>query len=171
MTGNQSAREQYETFTTSASEYGVDPHRVAPGSASAAISDLVTDPAIGTPLPWDDVSLPADVPADPTVADLDRAVTGVTPASLAIAEYGSVVLRADDHGSEPVSLFTDRHVAVLRESDIVQDMPAAFEFLGDTLRESRDSAIIATGPSATADMGSLVQGPHGPKEVEVLVVS
>jgi L-lactate dehydrogenase complex protein LldG len=171
MTGNKPARERYELFTASASEYGVNCRRVAPGSASELISDLVTDPAIGTPLPWDDVSLPPDVTTDPTVADLDRAVTGVTAASLAIAEYGSVVLRADDHGSEPVSLFTDRHVAVVREADIVRDMPAAFEFLGEALRETRDSAIVATGPSATADMGSLVQGAHGPKEVEVLVVS
>jgi L-lactate dehydrogenase complex protein LldG len=171
MTGDQSVHSHYETFSASASEYGVDSRRAPPEAASEAISDLVTDPAIGTPLPGEDVSLPADVTRNPTVLDLERAVTGVTPASLAIAEYGSIVLRADDHGSEPVSLFTDRHVAVLREEDIVRDMSAAFETLGDTLRGSRDSGIIATGPSATADMGSLVQGAHGPKEVAVVVVA
>ncbi|PSP55949.1 hypothetical protein BRC73_08695, partial [Halobacteriales archaeon QH_7_66_37] len=125
----------------------------------------------GAPLPFDGVALPAAVTTDPTPAELSAAATGVTAASLAIADYGSVVLRAGEHGSEPISLFTDHHVAVLHEDDIVPDMESAFAWLGGTLRESRDSAIIATGPSATADMGALVQGAHGPKTVEVLVVA
>jgi len=29
---------------------------------------------------------------------------------------------------------------------------------------------MATGPSATGDMGALVQGVHGPSEVHVIVV-
>ncbi|PSQ47849.1 hypothetical protein BRD19_08355 [Halobacteriales archaeon SW_7_65_23] len=113
----------------------------------------------------------ASVTTEPTPAELETATTGVTAASLAIADYGSVVLRADEHGSEPISLFTDHHVAVVHEDDIVPDMPAAFDWFGETLRESRDSAIIATGPSATADMGALVQGAHGPKTVEVLALT
>jgi L-lactate dehydrogenase complex protein LldG len=49
-------------------------------------------------------------------------------------------------------------------------MAAAFEWLGEVLRETRGSAVLATGPSATADMGALVQGAHGPKEVHVVVI-
>jgi L-lactate dehydrogenase complex protein LldG len=30
--------------------------------------------------------------------------------------------------------------------------------------------VFATGPSATADMGELVYGAHGPREVAVLLV-
>ncbi|MFW5900663.1 MAG: LUD domain-containing protein, partial [Halodesulfurarchaeum sp.] len=33
------------------------------------------------------------------------------------------------------------------------------------------SGILATGPSATADMGATVHGVHGPSEVHVIVVT
>lgn len=157
-------------FGQEARRYGVGVQTVSSGDVSETIAGLLDAPAIGTVLPWDDVELPDSVETEPTPADIEAAVTGVTAASLAIAQYGSVVLRSDAAGSEPVSLFNDRHIAVLRQEDIVPDMTAAFEWFGEELRQSRDSAIIATGPSATADMGSLVQGAHGPKEVEVIVV-
>ena len=160
----------YEQFASVAAEYDVTTKRIPPPALEEQIEDRIELPAVGTPLPWDDVTLPDAVTTDPTTADLEAAVTAVTGVALAIASYGSVVVRADEHGTEPVSLFNDRHIAVLREADIVPDMAAAFAWFGDELRETRDSAVIATGPSATADMGALVQGAHGPKEVEVLVL-
>jgi L-lactate dehydrogenase complex protein LldG len=170
MTGSQSNDEPYATFVARATEYGIEPERVPPEEVRERLDALLQGPAVGTPLPWEDVALPDAVTTDPTAPELEAAVTGVTGAERAIAEYGSLVLRADEAGSEPVSLFVDLHVAVVREDDILPDMAAAFEWFGDELRETRDSAIIATGPSATADMGALVQGAHGPKDVEVLVV-
>jgi len=161
----------YDRFATQARSYGVELTAASPGEVADAIADAIEPPAIGTPLPWDDVELPDGVETNPTSADVEGAVTGVTAASLAIADYGSVVLEMDEAGSEPVSLFNDLHVAVLREADLVPDMEAAFEWFGERLRDSRGSAIVATGPSATADMGALVQGAHGPKAVEVIVVS
>ena len=163
--------ETYDQFATAAGRYGVELTEASPEAVPDAIEAAVDQPAIGTPLPWDDVNLPESVTKDPTSKDLDEAVTGVTAASLAVAEYGSIVLRQDEMGSEAVSLFNDKHVAVLRKEDIVPDMFQAFEWFGEEFRNTRDSAIIATGPSATADMGALVQGAHGPKQVEVIVVS
>jgi len=171
MTRQQPDGGGYEAFAAAAGTYGVDTRRVSREELAGAIDAAVESPAIGAPLPWDGASLPASVTTEPTPAELETATTGVTAASLAIADYGSVVLRADEHGSEPISLFTDHHVAVVHEDDIVPNMPAAFDWFGETLRESRDSAIIATGPSATADMGALVQGAHGPKTVEVLALT
>lgn len=160
----------YDQFASTAAEYGVDVTRVPARDATAAIEAAIDGPAVGAPLPLEGVDLPSGVTTDPTPAELNAAVTGVTPASLAIADYGSLLLRADGAGSEPISLFVDRHVAVLRAEDVVPDMPAAFEWLGEELRESRDSVVVATGPSATADMGALVQGAHGPKTVAAVVV-
>lgn len=160
-----------EAFVASAAEYDVEATRCSPGEATETIAGVVEPPAVAAPLPFDGVALPDDVTTDPTPADLDAAATGVTGASLAVADYGTLVLPATAGGSEPVSLFVDRHVAVLRECDVVADMPAAFEQLGDELRDGRGSAVLATGPSATADMGALVQGVHGPKDVHVVVVS
>jgi len=159
-----------DRFASRAADFGVEVTRVSAGEATPALKAAIEPPAVGAWLGVDGVTLPPDVTTDPTPAELAEAVTGVTGASLAIADYGSVVLRTDEAGSEPISLFVDRHVAVLHEDDVVPDMASAFGWLGEKLRETRDSAIIATGPSATADMGSLVQGAHGPKVVEVVVV-
>lgn len=160
----------YEEFATRAGEFGVGVRRVPPAEAADAVAEAVESPAVGVELPWDDVSLPGRVRADPTPADLEAAVTGVTPAALAVADYGSIVLRSTPDGTEPVSLFPDLHVAVVREADIVPDMTAAVEWAGEQFRETAGSAVVATGPSATADMGALVQGAHGPTDVEVVVV-
>ena len=161
----------YDQFATEAARYGVEVTTVSSGEVSDAIAERIEPPAVGIELPWEEATLPESVETEPTPTDIEAAATGVTAASLAIADYGSIALRSDLEGSEPVSLFNDLHIAVLDRADIVPDMEAAFEWFGDELRESRDSAIIATGPSATADMGALVQGAHGPKRVEVLVVS
>lgn len=137
---------------------------------SAALSDICDDPTVGVSLPFDGVTLPSWVNTEPTPADLRAAKTGITPAGIAIADYGSVVIQATSEGAEPVSLFGDRHVAVLRESDIVPGMPEAFSWFADEFKTGHSSALIATGPSATADMGELVKGAHGPKDVHVVIL-
>ena len=141
-----------------------------PTTASAElVDDAAGDPAVGVDI--DGVSLPDRVETDPTTAELRAAHTGITGASLGIAEYGSVAIEADSAGTEPVSLFVDRHVVVLRESDIVEDMPAAFGWLGPRTRDESVDVVFATGPSATADMGGLVHGAHGPKAVHVVLLT
>jgi L-lactate dehydrogenase complex protein LldG len=159
----------YEQFAAAVGEYDVDLTRVDPGEATAAIADLVEEPAVGAPLPWDDAALPESVTTDPTPGELDAAVTGVTGATLAVADYGSVFLPGTYDGAEPVSLFPDLHVVVLREDDIVPDMESAFDCLGGRLRDG-ESGVLATGPSATADMGALVRGAHGPRAVHGVVL-
>jgi L-lactate dehydrogenase complex protein LldG len=134
------------------------------------LDEVATDPAVGTPLPFD-VSLPEWVDTTPTPRALDEATTGITAAGLGIADYGSVLLPSTPEGTEPVSLFPDLHVAVLRTGDVVAGMPEAFDYLGREFREGdHSSAIVATGPSATADMGDLVKGAHGPKDVHVVML-
>ncbi|WP_440765605.1 LutC/YkgG family protein [Natronorubrum sp. DTA7] len=133
------------------------------------LETLAREPAVGTSLPFSSISLPDWVDDEPTPASLDSATTGITAASFGIADYGSVVLPATPLGAEQVSLFPDLHIPVLREVDIVAGMPTAIDRLGPELREG-GSAIIATGASATADMGSLVKGAHGPKDVHVVVL-
>lgn len=160
----------YEAFAARADEYDVELHRVPAADVADTIAGIVEEPAVGAPLPWEDVALPDGVTTDPTPAELDAAVTGVTAAALGVADYGSVLLRATPDGAEPASLFPDLHVFVLREADLVPDMAAAFERIGERFRADRESAILATGPSATADMGELVQGAHGPKAVEGVVI-
>lgn len=163
--------EHIDQFETRLAEYGVGVTHASVETVTAVIEEHVDDSAVGVPLSWDGVDLPDTVTTAPTPRELDAATTGVSEASLGIASYGSLALRSTETGSEPVSLFVDRHVAVLHEDDIVPDMAAAFDWLGEEVRETRDSVVLATGPSATADMGALVQGAHGPKTVELIILS
>jgi L-lactate dehydrogenase complex protein LldG len=157
-------------FTDRLSDFSVRHEMVTAAAVSDRLDDIVTRPAVGVPLPDGSGDLPASVETDPSPDDLRRAETGVTPAAMGVASYGSLVLPMDREETEPVSLFADQHVAVVRTDEIVPGMADAIERLGDRIRDRRSSAILATGPSATADMGALVEGAHGPKTVYALLV-
>lgn len=135
------------------------------------IDDAIEDPAIGAALPFGDLSLPDHlVTLDPTPDELHAANTGVTGAPMGITALGTVAVQSRSTGDEPVSLFPERHVVVLRASDLRPDLESAFEWLGEEFDAGRDSVVFETGPSATGDMGALVRGVHGPSDVHVIVV-
>lgn len=145
--------------------------RTSPEGFTETLDSVIDQPAVGSTLPFDGVSLaPTDIVLDPTPKQLRAATCGVTAATLGIAEYGSLVLVSTPGGSELASLFPDRHVAVIRADDVVVDMATAFDRLGELFEAGYDDCVIATGPSATADMGELVYGAHGPREVCVILV-
>ncbi|AAV44742.1 LUD domain-containing protein [Haloarcula marismortui] len=154
---------------------GVTVSSTSESELEAAVTEAVTEPAVGVALDetvgdgtFSLVETPITV--DPTPAALREATTGVTGAELGVGDYGSLVLSMTEQASELVSLFVERHVAILYEEDIQPDMDAAVAELDERFTETNGSAIIATGPSATADMGALVKGAHGPKEVHVIIV-
>ena len=158
------------SFEDALEELGVTVSITTESELEAAVTAAVTEPAVGIALD-ETVSL-AETPitVDPTPAALREATTGVTGAELGVGDYGSLVLSMTEQASELVSLFVERHVVILHEEDIQPDMDAAVAKLDERFTETNGSAIIATGPSATADMGALVKGAHGPKEVHVVIV-
>ena len=166
------------TFTGRLDDLGVAVSAGPPAECAAMVDAAAGEPAVGVPLARSGPAAFADSPAalpdgvetEPTTAQLRAAHTGVTAALLGVATYGSVALEADAAGTEPVSCFVDRHVVVLREADLVPDMPDAFDWLGPRTRDESVDVVFATGPSATADMGGLVHGAHGPKEVHVVLL-
>lgn len=160
------------TFEESLASLPVGRTRTTSGRFAEVLAAAIELPAVGTPLPYDGVSLDGtDVQTDPTPDQLQAATTGVTPVGGAIAEHGTVFVESRPEGDELVSLYPERHVAVLRESDLVPDVSAAMRRLGETFAADTDSAVLATGASATADMGETVEGVHGPKEVHVVVLT
>ncbi|WP_435118730.1 LUD domain-containing protein [Halolamina sp. C58] len=170
------------TFTDALDGLGVGWTRTTAAEFPAAMADAVEQPAVGTPLPFDGVSLPEAVTVPPTPGELDAATTGVTPAFGGIADYGTVVVESRPEGDELVSLYPERHVAVLRESGLVAGVDGgssaagagvdeAADDLRDRIETDRGSAVLATGASATADMGATVTGVHGPREVHVIVLT
>ncbi|MFP9190767.1 LUD domain-containing protein [Natronosalvus vescus] len=164
-------RPPLERFTAALDDLECGVTRTTRSELPAVLESVVDPPAVGVPLESvaADVSIPSWIDTDPTPATLEAATTGVTPAVLGIADYGSVLIPERPAGAEPVSLFPDTHVAVLEASAIVPDVRTAVDRLAPRLRRG-ESAILATGPSATADMGALVRGAHGPKHVHVIVL-
>jgi L-lactate dehydrogenase complex protein LldG len=144
--------------------------RTTAAAFEATLRDHLTEPAVGVSLPFEGVSLPDGVDPPTAASDLEAATTGVTPAGAGIASYGTVTVDARPEGDELVSLYAERHVAVVAGSDVYPDPEAAFGAFDGEFAAGRGSAVLETGPSATADMGSLVEGVHGPKEVHVIVL-
>lgn len=159
-----------DRFRAGLDRHGVGVTDATPGTLAAAVEGAVEPPAVGAPLPFDGLSLPDSVPTEPTTADLDAARTGVTAARLGVADYGSVALAATPDGTEPVALFPERHVVVLRAADVVPGLSEALADLAERAGRDAASHVLATGPSATADMGGLVYGAHGPEAVHLVLV-
>ncbi|MFB6113186.1 MAG: lactate utilization protein C [Halodesulfurarchaeum sp.] len=163
------------SFESGVLEHDADVVKTTADELGPTLEEVVEEPAVGVPI--DDVvdldleSLSVDIDLDPTREDVDAAATGVTTARYGIAEYGSIVIDGNDTGNEPVSLYPNEHVAVVAESAILPDMRTAVNEIGEDQQDLPRNMIIATGPSATADMGELVLGAHGPRAVTVVVVT
>ena len=104
-------------------------------------------------------------------ADLDGVDAVLTAAAVGIATTGTVVLDHDtDQGRRALTLVPDRHVCVVRESQLVGDVPEAVARLRDAVRSGRPLTWIS-GPSATSDIElERVEGVHGPRSLHVLLV-
>lgn len=145
--------------------------RIRADAFDEVLASRLTGPAVGVPLPFDGVSLAAHpVTTDPTPRQLREARVGVTPVGPGIAEFGTVVVRSGSEGAEQVSLYPDEHVAVLAASDVVGTLAEAVAELQAAVESGLRSAVLATGPSGTADMGSVVYGAHGPGSVHVVLL-
>jgi L-lactate dehydrogenase complex protein LldG len=145
-------------------------HRTTVSAFESTLDGLLAPPAVGARLPFDDVSLEdVEITIDPTIDQLEKATTGVTGATGGITEYGSLLVPSTHGVTEAVSLFCDRHVAILRLSDL-DGIDDTFSSVGRAIENERGSVVIETGPSATADMGGLVYGAHGPQSLECIVL-
>lgn len=160
-----------DAFTESLASQSVPVEQLPAAAVTGHLAESIDGPAVGVPPTVDGVALPETVTVDPSASELQAAETGVTGAGPGIADYGSVVVADDGDGSEHVSLFVDTHVAVLAASEVVESMGAALDEIGARTRDGLTSAIVTTGPSATADMGALVTGAHGPSELRVVLVT
>jgi len=110
------------------------------------------------------------VVADPTADELVNSATGVTEAFAAVASTGSVCINVSHERTGMVSLLAPLQIAVVAAETIVpqpRDLFRADVLDGKGL--ARDFVFV-TGPSATADMGPLVRGVHGPHKLHIIVL-
>ena len=103
----------------------------------------------------------------PSPEALDATDGVITTAALAIAETGTIVLDGGPgQGRRVLSLVPDYHLCILDASQVVQIVPQALE----RLEPGRPCTWIS-GPSATSDIElDRVQGVHGPRTLEVILV-
>ena len=91
---------------------------------------------------------------------------GITAATGAIAETGTLILSDRDTSRRVGPLAPWVHIAVLRRAHIFIDLPAAMAAM-----PADPNVIWVTGPSKTADVeGILIEGVHGPgRQIALLV--
>jgi L-lactate dehydrogenase complex protein LldG len=120
-----------------------------------------------------DIGLPkANVNAGIATLELEKISVGVTGCDALIAQTGGVLLSARSGGGRALSVLPPHHVVIATNSQLVPDLPAAFELLERKYKPDFPSFItFITGPSRTGDIERiLVLGAHGPRKLTVMLV-
>ena len=107
-----------------------------------------------------------------TDEELDASDGTLTGCALGIAQTGTIVLDAGPaQGRRALTLLPDYHLCVVREEQIVGLVPEAFAKLEATVKNEGRAITFISGPSATSDIElNRVEGVHGPRTLEVLLV-
>ncbi|HVP50448.1 MAG TPA: LUD domain-containing protein [Candidatus Bathyarchaeia archaeon] len=110
------------------------------------------------------------VKSDPTPEELIHSPAGVTEAFAGVARTGSVCVDVGHQRTGMASLLAPLHIAVVAAETIV---PRPRDLFRDDVLDGKGlsrSFVFITGPSATADMGPLVRGVHGPHRLHIIVL-
>lgn len=153
-------------------DYKAGVRRARPDGVAAAVAaalaehgetSVVVPPGLDPA--WTTGAVVDDPPLD--VHRLDATGAVVTACAVAVAETGTLVLDASpDQGRRAVTLVPDLHVCVVRADQVVGTVPEGLARL-DPLRP----LTFISGPSATSDIElSRVEGVHGPRRLEVVLV-
>jgi L-lactate dehydrogenase complex protein LldG len=174
------AEEWVERFLDRVAEYRAAIRRVAADDLTGAIAGAIAARGVRT------LVVPADLPdgwvpqgirvlRDPglTIAQIEGADGVLTAAALGIGQTGTIVLDGGPgQGRRALTLLPDYHLCVLRADQIVGLVPEAVVRLHDAARTPGHPITWISGPSATSDIElSRVEGVHGPRTLEVLVVT
>lgn len=161
--------------------------------AQALIIDLVREAGGDEVLAWPDEELPvplaaalaaqgltvvpARLDAEPEarrrqLAALDGPAVGITGATAALADTGSLVLLSGSQRPMTASLLPLVHIAVVRERDIVPNLAAFLAGHSAAALTTGRNLVFVTGPSRTADIEMIItRGVHGPKRLVVVLLA
>ncbi|MFD7708832.1 lactate utilization protein C [Streptomyces sp. NPDC059785] len=176
--GARSVAETVDLLAGNLADYRALVHRCTAGELPGLLARLLAERGSrgvlappGLPPHWLAAVGTDRVEDDPesTPHQLDEVDSVVTGCAVAIAETGTIVLDGSpDQGRRRVTLVPDHHVCVVRVPEqVVSAVPQA---LG-RLDPARPLTWIS-GPSATSDIElDRVEGVHGPRTLEVVLVS
>ncbi|MDQ2742581.1 MAG: lactate utilization protein C [Chloroflexota bacterium] len=165
-------------FAERVAEYRATVHRVSTTQLSAAIAAALRRRGVQR------LAVPPDLPREWLPPGLEilpdhdlsteqlNAVDGVlTGCALGIALTGTIVLDSGPtQGRRALTLLPDYHLCVVRADQIVATVPEGIEQLHTAARAGSPITLIS-GPSATSDIElKRVEGVHGPRVLEVLLV-
>jgi L-lactate dehydrogenase complex protein LldG len=167
-----------DRFCERVAEYKASVTRIAAADLAATVTRLCGERGAsriavppGGPVALDGIEVVVDdPPLSPAALDeLDGVLTG---SALAIAETGTIVLDGGERsGRRALTLVPDWHICIVEESGIVAGVPDAVALLRDAALEGRPITLVS-GPSATSDIElDRVEGVHGPRTLDVVVVS
>ncbi|MBU2603950.1 MAG: lactate utilization protein [Actinobacteria bacterium] len=102
---------------------------------------------------------------------LRRCGAGVTGCVAAAASTGTVLVGPEGGGGGLASSLPERHVVLVRESDIHATLGEVLSVLAERFGELDGEAVLITGPSRTADIEMMsVVGVHGPLSLDVVII-
>lgn len=166
-------------FAENCADYRADVREVDAAGLPAAIAAALAARGVRR------LAIPADLPAEWRVdgpewiedRDLSHdalsAVDGVvTGCAVAVALNGTIALDGGPaQGRRALTLLPDYHLCVVRAEQVVELVPEGIARLRDSALAGRPMTIVA-GPSATSDIEfNRVEGVHGPRTLDVLLVS
>jgi L-lactate dehydrogenase complex protein LldG len=180
--GGDSREEVVARFAEYVAEYEATVHRTRKQDLPATIAKILSDRGIERlvvpprlPRTWvpENVETLRDA-ARPrlTNEELDGADGVLTGCALGIAQTGTIVLDSGaGQGRRALTLLPDYHLCVVREDQIVDLVPEAFARLEEAVKGQGRAVTFISGPSATSDIElNRVEGVHGPRTLEVLIV-
>ncbi len=131
---------------------------------------VIAEPDDLAPELFDSFLFSTTVIRHPSETQLVSADIGISDTFAGVARTGSICVSITRGLAGAVSLFPKMHCAVLEAKNIVARPRDVFnpEYLdGKGLQRN---FVFITGPSATADMGSLVKGVHGPEKLHIILM-
>ncbi|MEJ2678990.1 MAG: lactate utilization protein C [Gemmatimonadota bacterium] len=107
-----------------------------------------------------------------SVEALDTVDGVLTACALAVADTGTLILDSGPaQGRRALTLVPDYHLCIVRASLIRGLLPEAFDELRERVQAEHRPITLVSGPSATSDIElNRVEGVHGPRTLEVIVV-
>ncbi|MFH8570354.1 lactate utilization protein C [Streptomyces sp. NPDC017993] len=176
--GRRTPEQAVELLAENLADYRALVHRTDSGGLPALLARLLAERGSrtvvvppGLPSGWLPDGGPTRVHDEAALAParLDGTDSVVTGCAVAIAETGTLVLDGGpDQGRRRITLVPDHHICVVRAPEqVVASLPLAMGLLDP----SRPLTWIS-GPSATSDIElDRVEGVHGPRTLEVVLVS